>query len=61
MNIFIIFVYSKTPYLRTLNFESQAGVGSYVMIMNQIESLRAFVTLLAPGPMAMVMCTCILV
>ena len=26
--------YSKNPYIRTLNFEGQAAVGSYLMIVN---------------------------
>ena len=28
------FSYSKNSYIRTLNFEGQAAVGSYLMIMN---------------------------
>ena len=26
--------YSKNPYIRTLNFEDQAAIGSYLMIVN---------------------------
>ena len=27
-------IYSKNPYIRALNFESQAAVGSYLLIAN---------------------------
>ena len=35
-----VYQYSKNPYIRTLNFESQAAVGSYLMIM--ISNIRLY-------------------
>ena len=29
-----VLLYSKNPYIRTLNFEGKAAVGSYLMITN---------------------------
>ena len=38
-----ITTYGKNPHIRTLNFEGQAAVGSYLMIMNLNIRLLGFI------------------